>query len=227
MPESKRIAGAVMKAPGIHPEDLVQPYIEDLQNVVDLEAIRDSGVTIESIPWAGPHSRYWEAIADRYRLNLTIVNRKIDPTFGFMTLDHDGQIRMDCSSPYAMASLVALREQYQVALGNDPDADRHGIVTPSAGLMNPNHFLAVAIEYLVANRPLWSPSVTVGKTVVSGTMIDRVVTDPDGAFRRCPSDSSGSRQACSTAACASAAKKAPGRASCGGTALSGRPTRTV
>ena len=136
---------------------------------------------MESIPWAGPHSPYWEAIADRYRLNLTIVNRKIDPTFGFMTLDHDGRIRMDCSSPYAMASLVALREQYQVALGNDPDADRHGIVTPSAGLMNPNHFLAVAIEYLVANRPLWSPSVTVGKTVVSSTMIDRVV---NGSGRR-------------------------------------------
>ena len=177
----KRIAGAVMKAPGIHPEDLVQPYVEDLQNVVDLEAIRDSGVTIGVDPLGGASLAYWEAIADRYRLNLTIVNRKIDPTFGFMTLDHDGRIRMDCSSPYAMASLVALREQYQVALGNDPDADRHGIVTPSAGLMNPNHFLAVAIEYLVANRPLWSPSVTVGKTVVSSTMIDRVV---NGSGRR-------------------------------------------
>ena len=177
----KRIAGAVTKAPGIHPEDLVQPYVDDLQNVVDLEAIRDSGVTIGVDPLGGASLAYWEAIADRYRLNLTIVNRKIDPTFGFMTLDHDGRIRMDCSSPYAMASLVALREQYQVALGNDPDADRHGIVTPSAGLMNPNHFLAVAIEYLVANRPLWSPSVTVGKTVVSSTMIDRVV---NGSGRR-------------------------------------------
>ena len=177
----KRIAGTVMKAPGIHPEDLVQPYVDDLQNVVDLETIRDSGVTIGVDPLGGASLAYWEAIADRYRLNLTIVNRKIDPTFSFMTLDHDGRIRMDCSSPYAMASLVALREQYQVALGNDPDADRHGIVTPSAGLMNPNHFLAVAIEYLVANRPLWSPSVTVGKTVVSSTMIDRVV---NGSGRR-------------------------------------------
>ncbi len=177
----KRIAGTVMNAPGIHPEDFVQPYVDDLQNVVDLEAIRDSGVTIGVDPLGGASLAYWEAIADRYRLNLTIVNRKIDPTFGFMTLDHDGRIRMDCSSPYAMASLVALREQYQVALGNDPDADRHGIVTPSAGLMNPNHFLAVAIEYLVANRPLWSPSVTVGKTVVSSTMIDRVV---NGSGRR-------------------------------------------
>ena len=177
----RRIAGTVMKAPGIHPEDFVQPYVDDLQNVVDLEAIRDSGVTIGVDPLGGASLAYWEAIADRYRLNLTIVNRKIDPTFGFMTLDHDGRIRMDCSSPYAMASLVALREQYQVALGNDPDADRHGIVTPSAGLMNPNHFLAVAIEYLVANRPLWSPSVTVGKTVVSSTMIDRVV---NGSGRR-------------------------------------------
>ncbi len=177
----KRVTGAVTNAPGIHPEDFVQPYVDDLQNVVDLEAIRDSGVTIGVDPLGGASLAYWEAIADRYRLNLTIVNRKIDPTFGFMTLDHDGRIRMDCSSPYAMASLVALREQYQVALGNDPDADRHGIVTPSAGLMNPNHFLAVAIEYLVANRPLWSPSVTVGKTVVSSTMIDRVV---NGSGRR-------------------------------------------
>ncbi len=177
----KRITGPVTNASGIHPEDFVQPYVDDLQNVVDLEAIRDSGVTIGVDPLGGASLAYWEAIADRYRLNLTIVNRKIDPTFGFMTLDHDGRIRMDCSSPYAMASLVALREQYQVALGNDPDADRHGIVTPSAGLMNPNHFLAVAIEYLVANRPLWSPSVTVGKTVVSSTMIDRVV---NGSGRR-------------------------------------------
>jgi phosphoglucomutase len=177
----RRIAGPVMNAPGIHPEDLVQPYVDDLQNVVGLEAIRGSGVTIGVDPLGGASLAYWEAIADRYRLNLTIVNRKIDPTFGFMTLDHDGRIRMDCSSPYAMASLVALREQYQVALGNDPDADRHGIVTPSAGLMNPNHFLAVAIEYLVANRPQWSPTVSVGKTVVSSTMIDRVV---NGSGRR-------------------------------------------
>ena len=177
----RRIAGPVMKAPGIHAEDLVQPYVDDLHNVVDLEAIRDSGITIGVDPLGGASLAYWEAIAERYRLNLTIVNRRIDPTFGFMTLDHDGRIRMDCSSPYAMASLVALRDEYQVALGNDPDADRHGIVTPSAGLMNPNHFLAVAIEYLVANRPLWTPSVTVGKTVVSSTMIDRVV---NGSGRR-------------------------------------------
>ena len=177
----RRIAGPVMNAPGIHAEDLVQPYVDDLHNVVDLEAIRDSGITIGVDPLGGASLAYWEAIAERYRLNLTIVNRRIDPTFGFMTLDHDGRIRMDCSSPYAMASLVALRDEYQVALGNDPDADRHGIVTPSAGLMNPNHFLAVAIEYLVANRPLWTPSVTVGKTVVSSTMIDRVV---NGSGRR-------------------------------------------
>ena len=177
----RRIAGPVMNAPGIHAEDLVQPYVDDLHNVVDLEAIRDSGITIGVDPLGGASLAYWEAIAERYRLNLTIVNRRIDPTFGFMTLDHDGRIRMDCSSAYAMASLVALRDEYQVALGNDPDADRHGIVTPSAGLMNPNHFLAVAIEYLVANRPLWTPSVTVGKTVVSSTMIDRVV---NGSGRR-------------------------------------------
>ena len=144
-------------------------------------AIRNAGVTIGVDPLGGASLPYWQAIVERYGLNITIVNPSIDPTFGFMTLDHDGKIRMDCSSPYAMASLVALRDRYQVAVGNDPDADRHGIVTPSAGLMNPNHYLAVAIDYLVANRPVWSADAAIGKTVVSSSMIDRVTA---GAGRR-------------------------------------------
>ena len=146
-----------------------------------MDAIRDAGVTIGVDPLGGASLPYWQAIAERYGLNITIVNPTIDPAFGFMTLDHDGKIRMDCSSPYAMARLVALRDRYQVAVGNDPDADRHGIVTPSAGLMNPNHFLAVAIDYLVANRPQWPATAAIGKTVVSSSMIDRVV---EGAGRR-------------------------------------------
>jgi phosphoglucomutase len=178
----RRVLGpAAIKSPGIHQVDLVKPYVDDLQAVVDLEAIRAADVTIGVDPLGGASLAFWEAIGDRYRLKLTIVNRTIDPTFGFMTLDHDGRIRMDCSSPYAMASLVALRDRYQVAIGNDPDADRHGIVTPSSGLMNPNHFLAVAIDYLLANRPAWPPSAAVGKTVVSSSTIDRVV---QGSGRR-------------------------------------------
>jgi phosphoglucomutase len=167
-------ASAAFKAPTTHWEDFVTPYVDDLTHVVDIEAVRESGVKIGVDPLGGSSLPYWEAIASRHRLNITIVNRAIDPAFGFMTLDHDGKIRMDCSSPYAMAGLVALKDQYQVAVGNDPDADRHGIVTASSGLMNPNHFLAVSIGYLVGNRPLWSSSAAIGKTVVSSNMIDRV-----------------------------------------------------
>jgi len=162
-------------------QDLVSPYVDDLGAVVDLEAIRDAGIRIGVDPLGGASLKYWQAIAERHSLDVTIVNKTLDPAFGFMTLDHDGRIRMDCSSPYAMTRLVGLRDAYQVAVGNDPDADRHGIVTPSAGLMNPNHFLAVAIEYLVTHRPEWSSGMAVGKTVVSSSMIDRVVA---GAGRR-------------------------------------------
>jgi phosphoglucomutase len=172
---------AALNAATTRHEDLVGPYVDDLVNVVDIEGIRAAGVSIGVDPLGGASLPYWQAIAERHRLNITIVNTKIDPTFGFMTLDHDGRIRMDCSSPYAMAGLVALRNTYQVAVGNDPDADRHGIVTPSSGLMNPNHFLAVAIDYLVRNRPSWPVAAAIGKTVVSSSMIDRVV---EGAGRR-------------------------------------------
>jgi phosphoglucomutase len=155
-------------------EDLVTPYVDDLVHVVDLEAIRAAGVRIGIDPLGGASVAYWQAIQERHGLNITITNPVIDPTFRFMTLDHDGKIRMDCSSPDAMAGLVALKDRYDVAAGNDPDADRHGIVTASVGLMNPNHFLAVAIDYLLAHRPAWSAGAAIGKTIVSSSLIDLV-----------------------------------------------------
>ena len=161
-------------APTIRHEDLVGPYVDDLPNVIDIDAIRGARLRIGVDPLGGASLPYWQAITSRLGLDVTIVNERIDPAFGFMTLDHDGKIRMDCSSPYAMAGLVALKDRFQIAVGNDPDADRHGIVTASAGLMNPNHFLAVAIHYLIANRPAWPGSAAIGKTVVSSSMIDRV-----------------------------------------------------
>ncbi|HEX9787987.1 MAG TPA: phosphoglucomutase, alpha-D-glucose phosphate-specific, partial [Candidatus Binatia bacterium] len=155
--------------------DLVAPYVENLPAVIDMEAIRAARVKIGVDPLGGAALPYWQKIAERYRLDLTIVNDQIDPTFRFMTLDHDGKIRMDCSSPYAMARLVGVKDQFQVAAGNDADADRHGIVTPSHGLMNPNHYLAVAIHYLLTHRPQWKKEAAVGKTLVSSLLIDRVV----------------------------------------------------
>jgi phosphoglucomutase len=164
-------------SPAAHERDLITPYVDDLKFVVDMEAIRASGLKIGVDPLGGSSLPYWEPVAERYGLNLTVVNTKIDPQFAFMTVDHDGKIRMDCSSPYAMASLVKLKDDFDIAWGNDPDADRHGIVTRSAGLMNPNYYLAVAIQYLLAHRPGWPVSAAVGKTVVSSGVIDRVVGD--------------------------------------------------
>ena len=138
-----------------HQEDLMLPYVRDLKNVVDMEAIRGAKLRLGVDPLGGAARPYWEPINAIYGLDITVVNPTIDPTFAFMTVDHDGKIRMDCSSPYAMARLVGLKDQYQVAFANDPDSDRHGIVTPVAGLMNPNHYLAVAIRYLLTHRPLW------------------------------------------------------------------------
>lgn len=157
--------------------DFAEAYITDLASVIDMEAIRRSGIRIGVDPLGGAAVALWKPIAERYGLNLEIVNPAVDPTFGFMTLDHDGKIRMDCSSPYAMAGLVALKDRYDVAWGNDADVDRHGIVTASAGLMNPNHYLAVAIHYLVTHRPQWQATVAIGKTLVSSTLIDRVAAD--------------------------------------------------
>ncbi|MGY1683585.1 phosphoglucomutase (alpha-D-glucose-1,6-bisphosphate-dependent) [Geodermatophilus sp. SYSU D01176] len=155
--------------------DFLGDYVDDLPAVLDLDAVRDVGVRIGADPLGGASVDYWAAIAERHRLDLTVVNPLVDPTWRFMTLDWDGRIRMDCSSPSAMASLIGKREQFQVATGNDADADRHGIVTPDGGLMNPNHFLAVAISYLFAHRPEWGAEVAVGKTLVSSSLIDRVV----------------------------------------------------
>ena len=157
--------------------DFLGTYVDDLPNVVDLGKIREAGVRIGADPLGGASVAYWAEIAERHRLDLTVVNPTVDPTWRFMTLDWDGKIRMDCSSPYAMASLIGNKDAYDIATGNDADSDRHGIVTPGAGLMNPNHYLAVAIQYLYGARPGWDPDTAVGKTLVSSSMIDRVAAD--------------------------------------------------
>jgi phosphoglucomutase len=167
--------GAALKASTTHAEDFVTAYVEDLGNVIDLEAIRSAGVKIGVDPLGGAAVGYWQPVVERYGIDITIVNPNVDPTFAFMMVDHDGKIRMDCSSPWAMAGLVQLKDRFDIAFGNDPDADRHGIVTPSSGLLNPNHYLAVAIRYLLTNRPKWPVSAVVGKTLVSSCLIDRVV----------------------------------------------------
>jgi phosphoglucomutase len=149
-------------------------YIEALGSVLDMEAIAGSGIRIGVDPLGGASVEYWDAIAERYGLDIDVVNRTVDPAFSFMPPDWDGRIRMDCSSPHAMAGLIALKDRYDIAAGTDPDADRHGIVTPAAGLMNPNHYLAVAVWYLFQHRPEWQPGAGIGKTLVSSSMIDRV-----------------------------------------------------
>ncbi len=170
MPFAQALAAATT-----HQRDLITPYVADLAAVIDMDAIRGSGLRLGVDPLGGASAPYWAPIAERFGLNITVVNPVIDPTFGFMTLDHDGKIRMDCSSPYAMAGLVKLKDKFDVAWGNDPDADRHGIVTRSSGLLNPNHYLAVAIRYLLGARPEWPVMAEVGKTLVSSSLIDRVV----------------------------------------------------
>lgn len=168
---------SALKAPTTHQEDFILPYVRDLKNVVDMEAIRAAGLKLGVDPLGGAAVHYWGPINETYGLAIDVVNPNVDPTFSFMTVDHDGKIRMDCSSPYAMARLVGLKDRYRVAFANDPDSDRHGIVTPGAGLMNPNHYLAVAIRYLLANRPSWPSQAVIGKTLVSSSVIDRVVKD--------------------------------------------------
>ena len=153
----------------------MRPYVEDLRNVIDMDAIRGAKLALAVDPLGGAAAGYWDLINSIYGLDIAVTNPQIDPSFSFMTVDHDGAIRMDCSSPYAMARLVGLKDRYRVAFANDPDSDRHGIVTPTAGLMNPNHYLAVAIDYLLTHRPDWPASAAIGKTVVSSGMIDRVV----------------------------------------------------
>jgi phosphoglucomutase len=161
----------------VHEVDFVQPYVDDLKTVIDMEAVAGAGLRIGVDPLGGAGIHYWGPIAEAYGLDITVVNRRVDPTFSFMTVDKDGKIRMDCSSPYAMASLIGLKDDYDIAFGNDPDYDRHGIVTPSVGLLNPNHYLAVAINYLFQHRDDWPSTAAVGKTLVSSSMIDRVAAD--------------------------------------------------
>jgi phosphoglucomutase len=171
----KRMTLARARASGrVHDYDYITPYVRDLGNVVDLAAIAGADLQLGVDPMGGASLPFWAPIAETYNLDLQIVNKRVDPTFGFMTVDRDGKIRMDCSSPYAMASLIGLKDRFDVAFGNDSDSDRHGIVTKSVGLMNPNHYLAVAIQYLYTHRPGWRPDAAVGKTLVSSSMIDRV-----------------------------------------------------
>jgi phosphoglucomutase len=183
----KRVPFAkAIRSASTHQEDFVLPYVRDLKNVVDMDAIRGAHLKLGVDPLGGASLPYWEPINSIYGLDIVVTNPVVDPTFSFMTVDHDGKIRMDCSSPYAMARLVGLKDQYQVAFGNDTDADRHGIVTPVAGLMNPNHYLAVAIRYLLKHRPQWPNTVAVGKTLVSSSMIDRVVKKLGHKLREVP-----------------------------------------
>jgi len=163
-----------LRSPNVREIDFAGPYIDDLASVIDMDAIRAAGLRIGVDPLGGAAVHYWERIAARYGLNLAVVNPRVDPAFAFMTLDHDGKIRMDCSSPYAMAGLVSLKDQFDIAFGNDPDTDRHGIVTPTGGLLNPNHYLCAAIRYLCTHRRDWPAAARIGKTLVSSGIIDRV-----------------------------------------------------
>jgi phosphoglucomutase len=174
------------RAPTLREHDFVSPYVKDLRSVVDLEAVRTARPRLAVDPLGGSNVAYWKPIAEEYGLDLTVVNDRVDPTFSFMPLDHDGKIRMDCSSPYAMANLVALKDRFDLAFGNDTDSDRHGIVTPGEGLLNPNHYLAAAIAYLYRNRPGWSARAAIGKTLVSSSLIDRVARELGRELREVP-----------------------------------------
>ncbi len=173
--EVRRVSLATaLRAQSTHQTDFALPYVEDLRNVVDMEAIRAAGLKLAVDPLGGAAVHYWEPINTVYKLDIAVVNPVVDPTFSFMTVDHDGKIRMDCSSPWAMARLVGLKDRYRVAFANDTDSDRHGIVTPSSGLLDPNHYLAVAIAYLLTHRAGWPAGAAIGKTLVSSSMIDKV-----------------------------------------------------
>ena len=185
--EVKRVAyTSARNAATTHAADFITPYVEDLSLVIDMEAIRRARLALGVDPLGGAALYCWAPINERYGLDIEVVNPKVDPRFAFMSLDHDGKIRMDCSSPYAMARLVALKDRFRLAFGNDPDSDRHGIVTPSQGLMNPNQFLAVAVDYLLTHRPLWRLGTPVGKTAVSSSLIDRVVAHRGGRLYEVP-----------------------------------------
>ena len=175
--EVRRVSyDSALKAETTHFHDFIMPYVKDLANIIDMDLLKSAGLRIGADPLGGASVQYWEPIKALYGIDITVVNAVVDPTFSFMTVDHDGKIRMDCSSPYAMAGLVGLKDKFDISFANDADADRHGIVTRSIGLMNPNHYLAVAIHYLLGNRPGWPHQAAVGKTLVSSSLIDRVVT---------------------------------------------------
>src|SRR5712671_4897896 len=175
-----------IRASNVKTHDFVSAYVRDLRNVVDLDAVKAARLKLGADPMGGANVDYWDPIAAEYGLSIEVVNRKVDPTFSFMPLDHDGKIRMDCSSPYAMANLLALKDRFDLAFGNDTDSDRHGIVTRSGGLMNPNHYLAVAVSFLFRNRPGWSAKAAVGKTLVSSSLIDRVAKKIGRPLREVP-----------------------------------------
>jgi phosphoglucomutase len=177
---------AALRSPTTHDQDLIRPYVRDLRSVLDMEAIRAARLRLGVDPLGGAGVDCWRAVREEYDLDLTIVNDGIDPTFRFMSVDHDGKIRMDCSSPHAMRGLVALKDRFDLAWGNDADADRHGIVTPASGLLNPNHYLAAAIAYLIRNRDRWPASAVVGKTLVTSALVDRVVADLGRALFEVP-----------------------------------------
>ncbi len=183
----KRIALAkAFKADNVHAFDFMTPYLKDLKNVINLDAIKEAGLKLGIDPMGGAAIAYWEPLADMYGLNITVVNKRVDPSFAFMTVDKDGKIRMDCSSPFAMASLIKLKDDFDIAFGNDPDVDRHGIVTKTAGLMNPNHYLSASINYLFQNRPNWRLDAAIGKTLVSSSMIDRVAQSLNRPLKEVP-----------------------------------------
>ena len=205
--------------------DYLGAYCEDLVNALNLKAVRDAGVHIGADPMGGASVQYWGYIAENLGIDLTVVNPKVDPTWSFMTLDTDGKIRMDCPRPTPWKP-IGNKEAYDIATGNDADADRHGIVTPDAGLMNPNAYLAVAIQYLYANRP-GGDDAGIGKTLVSSSMIDRVAESLAGHWLRCQLGSNGSCRGCGLARSASAAKSLPAHPSSLSTAAPGPPTRTA
>ncbi len=214
-------------APTVHRHDYIGAYVGDLGNVVDMESIRRAGVEIGIDPLGGAAVHYWPAVIEKYGIKATVVSDVVDPTFRFMTADWDGKIRMDCSSQYAMTRLLAIRDRFDVAFANDTDADRHGIVTRSSGLMNPNHYLAVAISYLFRNRSRWRKDAAVGKTVVSSAMIDRVAASIGRKLVETPVGFKCSWTGCSMARSDFAARKAPARRFCAPTEPCGRQTRTV